>query len=109
MQVTVFQIRFNAFLFDSEASIPFLGPMSITWMSWLLTVWSVDNMDLIRKLRLQLRDAESNPAFPKIPAHTSIGEFGIRCMNVSFSVISATLLETVFLLEAEGEELKRGI
>lgn len=69
----------------------------------------MDNMDLIRTLRLQLRDAESNPAFPTIPAHTSIGELGFRCLNVSFSVISTTLLGTVFLLEAEGEELKRGI
>lgn len=107
MQVTIFQIRFNKFLFDSEASIPFLGPMSVTWRSLLLTAWSMDNMDLVRKLRLQLRDAESNPAFPTIPAHTSIGELGFRCLNVSF--ISTTLLGTVFLLEAEGEELKRGI
>lgn len=102
MQVTVFQIRFNILLLDPEASVLFLGPMSITWMSVPLKVWSMANMDLTGKLRLHPRRTESDSAFHKIPGdlhgHQCLVSFGLQDMNISFHIIRTIPLETVFLI-----------
>lgn len=79
MQVT-FHIRSDLFLLDSEGSVPFLGPMSATWMCLLLQVWSVNNTDLSGKLGLHPWPTESDFAFCKIPGNLQacpcLGNFG---------------------------------
>lgn len=100
-------MRFDTFLLDSEASIPFLGPMSATWTSLPRKVWSANNTDLAVS-----SDSTPDPRsqslhfvrFQVIYMHAHVWETLVHDMNISFNIIRTTLLETGFLLEARKKK-----